>query len=440
MQISFISLFLGLVVGVHPVELAVTGAAASVEVRLDGRSIALMTEPPWKTSADFGPSLAPHILEAVAFDAGGNAVGSCLQWVNMPRPRVEAEIVVERDSEGVPRTARIVWDSLEFGEPKAIEANLDGRKLKKLDPTTFRLPARENGGGHLLTAKVHFPRGIVATAETVVGTGSSEEASSRLTALAMVPAEGGRFPPREEIEGRVAVNGRPLRIVAVEERPADVVIVRDLSIGPMGPQWGRELSKVRSNPSFAPLGKGDRVRFMAPRADETKVRGRMVHLFDLSQPFPASSEGIAYLLVRGVDGIFRELHGEPQSIADAVAVAGIQAVEGNQRRAVVLLIGQAKKDRSTYTPIEVREFLRLLHVPLFVWSIVDDMPEDAGHPWGRTEDVSSLYKLERAVWNLRKALARQRIVWVEGLYLPQEVRVATLACPVAFAGAGDKPK
>src|SRR5437867_7541369 len=112
--ISFASLFLGLVVGVHPVQIAVTAPVASVELRLDGRAITTLHGPPWVFQCDFGEALRPHRLEGFGFDTGGNALGHCRQWVNMPRGSAEAEIVLERNETGTPVLARVTWDSLEF--------------------------------------------------------------------------------------------------------------------------------------------------------------------------------------------------------------------------------------------------------------------------------------------------------------------------------------
>lgn len=50
--VTFLSVFFGLVLGVHPVELAVTSAVASVELRLDGRSLGTLRGEPWTRRDD----------------------------------------------------------------------------------------------------------------------------------------------------------------------------------------------------------------------------------------------------------------------------------------------------------------------------------------------------------------------------------------------------
>ena len=66
---SFLSAFLGLVVGGHPVELTVTGEVAAVELRLDGETVGHLRGEPWVLVCDFGAELAPHELVAIGRDA-----------------------------------------------------------------------------------------------------------------------------------------------------------------------------------------------------------------------------------------------------------------------------------------------------------------------------------------------------------------------------------
>ena len=57
-----------------------------------------------------------------------------------------------------------------------------------------------------------------------------------------------------------------------------------------------------------------------------------------------------------------------QRLADAVAVAGLAAVEEERRRAVVLVLGPDAEDGSLLSPAEATAFLAQLRVPLRVWS------------------------------------------------------------------------
>ncbi|HEX3581155.1 MAG TPA: hypothetical protein VH087_05305, partial [Thermoanaerobaculia bacterium] len=67
-------------------------------------------------------------------------------------------------------------------------------------------------------------------------------------------------------------------------------------------------------------------------------------------------------------------------------------------------------------------------VPLFVWSFADAASQPAGtKEWGPVTDITTVVKLNDAVRELRRALDDQRIVWLAGDYLPQEVRLTPKA-------------
>ena len=107
--------------------------------------------------------------------------------------------------------------------------------------------------------------------------------------------------------------------------------------------------------------------------------------------------------------------------ADAVAVAGLNAFESFGRRAVLLVLGSVAEDASTYRPAVVRRYLDLLRVPLFVWTLEDRPP--ASSPWGEVAGRDSL-GLARGLRPDRESLDSQRVLWVEGRYLPQEIELA----------------
>ncbi len=50
-MIAFITVFLGLITGIKPVELTVSGNVAEIEVRLDGEPVGLLHEEPSFTGA-----------------------------------------------------------------------------------------------------------------------------------------------------------------------------------------------------------------------------------------------------------------------------------------------------------------------------------------------------------------------------------------------------
>src|SRR4051794_40723144 len=107
MHIAFLTLFLGLVSGRVPVELSATGPGplVAIELQLDGAPAGRIAGPPFKGQVDFGKDLLPHHLVAVGVDEKGEEVARAEQWVNLPRPPAEVEVVPQPGPEG--RTAGV---------------------------------------------------------------------------------------------------------------------------------------------------------------------------------------------------------------------------------------------------------------------------------------------------------------------------------------------
>lgn len=152
--------------------------------------------------------------------------------------------------------------------------------------------------------------------------------------------------------------------------------------------------------------------------------------------------------------------GEPQRLADAVANAARYAVGTGRPRAVLLVVGPDSEDHSQLTPEEVRRYLAALGVPLRVWYLDTDLAvmsrfqraeaeaeeeaerlaaEASGVPplrpeeriarvaarWGRPIRALTLpHELIDAARELGRELDDQRVVWIEGKWLPQEVELA----------------
>ncbi len=64
-MVTFVSLFLWLVIDTQMVQVAVDPGVAAVEIFLDDRSVGVIDVPPWQLQCDFGPILRPHELVAV---------------------------------------------------------------------------------------------------------------------------------------------------------------------------------------------------------------------------------------------------------------------------------------------------------------------------------------------------------------------------------------
>ena len=115
-----------------------------------------------------------------------------------------------------------------------------------------------------------------------------------------------------------------------------------------------------------------------------------------------------------------------------VAVAALAAADGDRRRAVVLLLGPEAEDASLFAPSEATAFLGHLRVPLVVWTVGGKAAQKTT-PWGSATPITTARQFDAAVAALFEKLARQRIVWVEGTHLPQDVQAGALAGEVRMA-------
>jgi hypothetical protein len=419
-SIAFASLFLGLVLGNNMVGAIVEGPVAAVEFQLDGEAIARVGKPPWSTRVDLGADISPHELTARALDSSGTEVARARQWLNLPRGRAETQVVLERDDTGRAIAARLSSQSLVGSRPVAVTATLDGKTLSVDGTGRIALPPYDSATTHLLSAQVEFSEGVRSRADVVLGGASGEEAKSELTAIPVRVGRRREPEKAEELQDCFEKEGHPLRVVAFEEGPAQVLIVRDRGNG--------EASKVLGgnryyNPSLARalniemrLARGDRMRLVWPVSKHYSDPRISSDLFDSSRDFTREFGGLHWLLTQ----VYRpggNVLG--QRFADAAAVAGLEAYESCARRAVVVVLG-TPTDSSRMSPEAVRGYLEKVRVPLFVWSLVPPAAPDLER-WGTVEDISSMDRLRKAFRALKKDLASQRVAWIEGKHLPQQV-------------------
>ena len=417
-QIAFLTLFLGLTLGPQPVELTVTGPVAAVELLLDGAPAGRIAGPPWQGQIDFGPSLVPHELVARALDAQGNEIGRAQQWLNLPRPPAEVDILLENGAEDRPVAARLTWQSLTGEKPSAIGVTFDDRPLILDADRRVQLPAWNPETGHVLTAELRFSGALTARRDVVFGGPWGEEVSTELTAVPVRLRPGKELPSPERMQGWFRAAGRPLTVAAVEEGPAELLVVRDLATQDA---LDRMIAEYRRD--YLKLGKEDVVRIIWPEARAVSGTGLPAELFDTSRDLTVRDGGLLWLLGRSVPRV-----GNPsrQRLADAVAVAGLQALYANHRRAVLLVLSGQPADKSRSDPALVRRYLESIRVPLIVWTLGDPAAPGVA-AWGGAEGVASLVKMRKAFSLLEEELAAQRIVWIDGRYLPQAIEVSSEA-------------
>jgi len=436
-MIEFLSLFVGLVIGVHKVDVTVSGPVARVEFRLDGEVVAELKDSPWVTQVDFGRKLLPVEFEAVAFDAGGLELGRDRQLLNLPGQRADAEIVAIRDESGVATAARLTWTSPEFNDPRKIDIELDGRELKVRPPYRINLTDIPEQRVHVLTADFEFSSDLIIRRELVFGPEFEGQHDSGLTAVAVVLDDLDELPPIEALGGWFVNAGSDLRVAALEKPGARVVLVRDPTVvhrlAAMNPELDERRKKARRDASRRRLLDtfDDDVDLLtlSPEPLVSDEGSDATLLFPFSAKPNPGSEGV----VAGTIGTSpASLLAGPLMLSDAVAVAGIRAAEGNGRRAVILLLGQEREDGSRFSVEAARRYLSALRVPLIVWDL-SGPTRDVPPGWGDSRPVDNVDDLVREVRRVRYQLDEQRIVWVNGRHLPQDIELSTKAKGIRLA-------
>jgi len=445
-MIEFLTLFLGLVGGPQLVEVSVDSQVAAVEMQLDGEQIGRLEKPPWRLEIDLGTGLAARELVAVAFDDDGTVIGRASQYLNRPRPSAEAKILLERDEAGRAVTARLTWESVIGRSPRELRVTLDGGPLAVADPENIPLPAHDPKTFHFLHAELVFSGEVTAQTQLSFGGEHLDEVSSELTALLVSVLKKGRQPSRGDYDGWFSRDGEALTIVAVEKGQADLAVVRGVGVEmAMGSLEGLSLPELGgalalSTPGVAGLNnvtsgvsasEQDRLRraveldsslhLRMQLTQATKVDHRYLSMeqFATSPEITSERGGLFWILTQEIalPGLSAR-----QRVTDAVAIAGLRAAAGNRRRALILVLAPESVDNSLYAPGEVRSLLRSLGVPLWIWCIGEGKCDLAG--WSEGAVVTSLQDLQREVRRVQTELNRQRIVWIDGDFLPQTVDLA----------------
>jgi hypothetical protein len=398
-QLVFLTLFLGLVSGKQPLALKADANVKSVRIVIDGTPMATLTEPPWRAEIDFGPALLPHEVDAVGLDAGGKEIARATQFVNVPRPQAEAEIVVDRNAEGRPARAQVVVRHLGQATTRGATMTLDDAALPLDRDFAAALPAVDMKRPHLLMAEVKFADGAVARRELVFGGEFAESAEAQLTPVAIVRT--GDAEPKGDC---FVAGGKPLHVRSIEAGEADVIVVRDPSNATIKSQIIKGIMPTVQR--YATLDPGTSAHLLSAVAENVRDAAGKTEIFPLSASVDASHSGMLYMLTT-----LNLRQAGPRQWADATAVAGVRAAARGHRRAVVLVVGEAP-DKSDYQPAIVRNYLAALGVPLFVWSPGGALPELAAR-WGAVEDMSGAGRVVSGTQRIQRELARQRIAWVE---------------------------
>lgn len=428
-MIEFATLLLGLVFGPQQVGFLVHEQVEVIEIYLDRQIVGRLSEPPWHLTVELGEELAPHFLQAVAYDGEGEQIDRVEQWVNVSTQQTEVSLLVSPRQDGDGLQAQVAWESVaEQLEPTSFRIELDGEPLEVEDPRQFDLPSTGPDQAHLLRVELQFSETLRAAAEAIFGGPYSDEVDTELTAVPVLLDRPKKLPPLADMQDWFLDRDGALTVKAVEESQVDIVVVRDVaSVETMRKLYPRASKDqpFRTLPAPTldlPLKKDHSIRFITPLARQIERDGYQYQLFPPIGPFTREDGALLWLFSSVVPSMAES---QGLRLADAIAVAGMAAAQSGRRRVVVVIASAEPDDRSQLSAETVLPFLRRLHVPVVLWSPIRGVKQIAS--WGPAVDISSRQKLTTAYHDLAKQLNRQRIVWLEGRHLPQAISISPKA-------------
>jgi len=337
---------------------------------------------------------------------------------------VEAEILLEGWQGGRPRSARLIWRSAQLHDPESIVVSLDGEILAVDDPGHIELPEVVADSLHFISAELTFPGNQRSSAQSIFGGRYGVEVESELTAVPVLPA-GRRLGRPEDGRGWLRrPDGEALRVVAVEEDVAEVLIVRDDVALPTLQRLERTLRREKPRTYHrVGLAAADRLFLTSARAVVAAHPEVDYELYPISRAFGLDDVSLPRAL-----SLF-ELRDEArteQRLSDAVAVAGVRAAAGGRRRAVLLIVSDCAERTGRWTGETVRRFLAELRVPLEVW-VTHRLDREADGFCRGARRLKGTGSYLAAVDRLRRLLAKQQILWVEGRHMPREILLTDTA-------------
>lgn len=384
---------MGLVTGPFHVGIDFESPPHSVQISLDGEPVADISRPPWQAWIELGDELAPRRLEVVSFDRDGRELDRETRWLNSPEPRLR------RDATPV---AVLLDRPKETPDEIASWFEVDGSRAEVLDV--------ENPGAELWI--VRDPR-LMAELET---------------AAARVLADALELPGVTALlDGDTLRSGRERTLEHLESNTSAAFIMNRHRFPTAWRQW-RDL---------LPLEQDTEIYFVSPWGAPVSQVETPRQIFTTTSPVDARANGVLLHLFTT-----RPL-GRWYRLVDAVALAGLEAATGDRRRAVLVLTSDTgKSDLSLHDAPTVRRFLGKLGVPLRVWSFEYGV-EASAKPWGpaarpiQAPLTGAAEPLSAAHQDLVATLDRQRIVWIAGRHLLDDVRLSDAARGLRLAHDAD---
>lgn len=456
-MIEIVTLLVGLMAGEMTVDLRVDPAVRAVEVRVDGQPIHRMEEPPWGFQVDWGSEIRPRELEVVAFDGEGRELDRDRGWINLHASQAKAQIVFAPPGKKgrIPHFG-LRWRTVGIRTPESVVAHFDEKKLDIDQTGQILLPDYDPDELHWLSVEVDFGAAGKEVLGASVGGENLFELDTELTPVA-VEVESRLGGP--DLGGLFRIDDEPLTVHGVEKGPIEVLMVcdpaavRNLLVlsraARVGSNTIRGSGIRRSLPGtltqsfslgeidadaevtawdlytrdpgiseFGRLGENTTLRFLWPQTASWRGSVLSPETFHQSPAQPMAGTGL-------LASTYRQSPPQmPNQVAPAVAMAGLVASSSSRRRAVVLVGENLGTEDPRYIAMVVR-YLQALRVPLYVWTVGANPDPGAWpnalHLGDLDNEIRTRNNLGDAIKDLRFDLRRQRIVWLEGRWLPQDI-------------------
>ena len=397
-------------------------------------------------------------------DASGRVVDRAVRRYNLPgSTEAEARIHAECPPDLASCDLTLGWAHVRRLDPTSRRLYVGGSEVRLTDGSGVTVPLPRDRAA-IVTLDVSFPDGRRASKALQVGRGTAARTEAAALAIPVViPKE----MTADELTERLRTAGH--RLLAVENGLAEVVFVVDPSaVGPLRtmlrptPVNLDKLTRVAhvdlqldvrgetalrdfSSPvvtEYASPGPGRRLdpaslAALRHQAATWPILAAAQHLSALDRittvvpsmnlarfvshaldPRDADADGVAVdarAATEGWNWLARTFGGSESAadggrrISDAVATGGLLAAGASRRRALVLVLGDAKGDTSVFSPSAARAYLEEIRVPLVVWRVGPSTSSE----WPAGTAIQDVDGLSRALSALADLVESQRIVWLE---------------------------
>ena len=411
-MIEIITLLHGLLMGPMAIELRVPPETARVEVQLDDQVLAERTAPPWTLEVPFPEEPKPRRLTVTAFDTNGRTLDRQSRSLNVDMADCQPP------GGAPPQGATPFFIDLEPGAAELSAADMAG---------WFKVDGKAVDVLDIVSGPVEI---------VVVQDPATQKIFDRLS-LTFLRERAGLDPPRSVSDEAnqelllTAVNSLSLGAPDLGPSPEESALREAIWL------WRQLIS----------LELDGRIQFFWPSGPPIASLKDQTDVFPFIGPYNVGRTGLLWWLREAV-----KFQGELR-LADAVAVAGYQVASRCRRRAVLLFESVWSVDASLLDAAAVRGYLRSVQVPLLVLRDLEHEstgveadaaldPERWGqvlvlHPWrDELRGHPALLKLGAFHSRVEQSLERQRIVWLAGRYLPQEIQFE--AGRPGYAAAGQR--